>query len=130
MTEQEYMYKAFEIDPRTLLHEHKEGVRNLIDKVISLQKEIQEMEEGNVPMYCPTCTSCGESGCCSPDSCIAVKCLYEGTNKKSYEEAQAENSIYWDFVEECEKSGDFNTRTAAKAVKDKIHDLWSEPHTK
>lgn len=34
--------------------------------------------------YCLTCGSCGETGCCSPNRCIAVVCRYGETNLKDY----------------------------------------------
>lgn len=35
--------------------------------------------------YCKTCGSCGETGCCSPINCQAVKCKYGEINLKDYE---------------------------------------------
>lgn len=41
--------------------------------------------------YCPTCGSCGETGCCSPDRCNEVICLYGASNLKDYKELLEEN---------------------------------------
>ena len=35
--------------------------------------------------YCETCGSCGETGCCPPINCQAVKCKYGKINLKDYE---------------------------------------------
>ena len=35
--------------------------------------------------YCETCGSCGETGCCRPINCQAVKCKYGEINLKDYE---------------------------------------------
>ena len=35
--------------------------------------------------YCETCGSCGETGCCPPINCQAVKCKYGEINLKDYE---------------------------------------------
>ena len=34
--------------------------------------------------YCETCGSCGETGCCPPINCQAVKCKYGEINLKDY----------------------------------------------
>lgn len=34
--------------------------------------------------YCETCGSCGETGCCSPINCQAVKCKYGEINLADY----------------------------------------------
>jgi hypothetical protein len=35
--------------------------------------------------YCETCGGCGETGCCPPINCQAVKCKYGEINLKDYE---------------------------------------------
>ena len=35
--------------------------------------------------YCETCGSCGETSCCPPVNCQAVKCKYGEINLKDYE---------------------------------------------
>lgn len=42
------------------------------------------------PLYCPTCGSCGEEGCCDPAKCKAVQCLYPDRNIESYRELEAQ----------------------------------------
>lgn len=104
------------------------SVIRLMQTVLELQERLKEAEEGNVPMYCPTCTSCGEAGCCSPDACEAVKCLYESSNLRSYYQAQMENNILWDFLESfkliIEPELQWLIRDA-NATEEKIHDIWS-----
>lgn len=48
------------------------------------EQEIQEQIDSEND-YCKTCGSCGETGCCSPINCQAVKCKYGEINLKDYE---------------------------------------------
>ena len=40
--------------------------------------------------YCDDCGSCGEEGCCPPDMCKTVKCMYPDSNLKSYKSMEAD----------------------------------------
>ena len=55
-----------------------------------MENEIEE-EEG--PGYCPSCGSCGESGCCRPDMCKVVQCHYGESNLRDYKELMNEWNI-------------------------------------
>ena len=44
-----------------------------------------DMLEDEESPYCETCDSCGETGCCLPINCQAVKCKYGEINLKDYE---------------------------------------------
>lgn len=44
-----------------------------------------DMLEDEESPYCETCGSCGETGCCPPINCQAVKCKYGEINSKDYE---------------------------------------------
>ena len=95
----------------------EKAVQELAMHVLSLREEVKQAEEGNTPMYCPSCSSCGEEGCCSPDNCQAVKCLYEKRNLHSYHQAQMENSILWSLLELCESIQE-NRIIAGKEIKE------------
>ena len=49
-------------------------------KTESVQEQIDSENH-----YCETCGSCGETGCCPPINCQAVKCKYGEINLKDYE---------------------------------------------
>ena len=53
----------------------------------------QVIEDSLDGAYCPTCGSCGETGCCSPDRCNEVICVYGETNLKEYKELLEENEV-------------------------------------
>lgn len=109
-------------------------VKKLIARFEDLQKDLQMAQEENAPTYCPTCSSCGEEGCCSPDNCEAVKCLYEQSNLRSYYEAQMENSILWEFLDlisEAEKNHILQKQSLkewADEYKAKIHKAWEQEY--
>ena len=43
-----------------------------------------DMLEDDESLYCEKCGSCGETGCCPPINCDAVKCKYGEINLKDY----------------------------------------------
>ena len=43
-----------------------------------------DMLEDDESLYCEKCDSCGETGCCPPINCDAVKCKYGEINLKDY----------------------------------------------
>jgi len=47
------------------------------------EQEIQNQIDSD-NHYCETCGSCGETGCCYPINCQAVKCKYGEINLKDY----------------------------------------------
>lgn len=56
-------------------------------KLTELQDMIANSDIFNIeePIgYCPTCQSCGDSNCCSPDGCKTVICYYGKANMISY----------------------------------------------
>lgn len=130
--EEQYFKNHWFRDAEHLMQE--KSVNKLMQDYLSLQEDIRLAEEGNVPMYCPECTSCGEAGCCSPDSCKAVRCLYESSNLRSYYEAQLENSILWKLMEMLQGIQEERI-VAGKEIKEwadqaekEIHDIWSKEY--
>lgn len=82
-------------------------ISELRDQVESLRIDLDMWED---PIYCPTCGSCGESGCCNPDKCEGVKetkRLYCDTNWRSYGAMESELEAVWlrnrRLIEELEK---------------------------
>ena len=69
----------------------------------SMYEAIDKAMELIDPLYCPKCGACGEEGCCSPDRCIELPCLYGEHYLKSYKELEAENVILRKRREEMEQ---------------------------
>lgn len=63
----------------------------------ALSAELEATSEFGHAIYCSTCGSCGEEGCCSPTKCTIVKCLYPDSVEK-YKEALAEVEQLRDVV--------------------------------
>lgn len=55
---------------------------------------INMLEDDEESPYCKTCDSCGETGCCPPINCQAVKCKYGEINLKDYKCFQNQ----WDIM--------------------------------
>jgi hypothetical protein len=98
--------------------------QRMLSDIMSLQEQLREAEDGNTLIYCPTCSSCGEEGCCSPGNCVAVKCLYENSNLKSYWECRDENEILWKFLQRAKESP--QTPEDAQNVQKEIEALWDK----
>ena len=56
--------------------------------------EQTECDAKHGPIYCPTCHSCGEDGCCPPETCDAFVCLYGEGYVKSYKELLEDCDFY------------------------------------
>jgi hypothetical protein len=78
----------------TTLEDANAKIEQLLHDIDSLNEYIKALENGCTPIYCPTCGSCGETGCCYPDKCQAVRCLYGETNIQDYRELLEENEKY------------------------------------
>lgn len=50
--------------------------------------------------YCEKCDSCGETGCCPPINCQAVKCKYGEINLKDYSCFQDQWGIMYNALED------------------------------
>ena len=70
---------------------------------IESSKKQNEIDSEN--QYCEKCDSCGETGCCPPINCQAVKCKYGEINLKDYSCFQDQWGIMYnalkDIIEEC-----------------------------
>ncbi len=49
--------------------------------------------------YCEICDSCGETGCCPPINCAAVKCKYGEINLKDYRNLLEQWSVMLEALE-------------------------------
>ena len=61
----------------------EEIVAEFDNGLIKEPEQIQNQIDSESP-YCETCDSCGETGCCPPVKCQAVKCKYGEINLKDY----------------------------------------------
>lgn len=58
--------------------------------------------EQHMGFYCPACDSCGEAGCCPPETC---KCLYGEHYKRSYRDLTDEWDQMFKFIENVSIAG-------------------------
>lgn len=81
--------------------------------------------------YCETCDSCGETGCCPPINCEAVRCKYGEINLKDYRCFQDQWGVMYealkDIVEECGEEHIGNIANDALKAVDK---LWDKLYSK
>ena len=95
----------------------------IIDKkyMINRQGSIQEQIDSEND-YCETCDSCGETGCCPPINCQAVKCKYGEINLKDYECFQNQWEIMFNALKELADFDDNKIATDALNAVDKEWD--------
>ena len=61
---------------------------------VDMKGEVENILECHIDrVYCKSCGSCGETGCCSPSRCESVRCLYGESNIVAYEELLNENEV-------------------------------------
>jgi hypothetical protein len=72
------------ITKETCFFLEEEIVAEFDNGLIKEPKEIQDQIDSESP-YCKTCNSCGDTSCCAPINCDAVKCKYGKINLKDYE---------------------------------------------
>lgn len=75
------------------------------DKAVKTEEEIQNQIDSE-NHYCETCGSCGETGCCPPVNCQAVKCKYGETNLKDYECFQNQWEIMFNALQAIKDGSD------------------------
>lgn len=98
--------------------------------VIKEPEEIQDQIDSEND-YCETCDSCGETGCCPPINCHAVKCKYGEINIKDYRCFQDQWSVMYEALkdivaESCEENVD---RIAGNAL-NVVDKLWDKLYSK
>ena len=62
----------------------------------------EDDENDNYSPYCPVCTGCGESGCCSPKNCDPdnINCQYPKTYTADLKLGYRTFERFWDLLEE------------------------------
>lgn len=68
-------------------------------------EQIQNQIDSESP-YCETCDSCGETGCCPPVKCQAVKCKYGEINLKDYKCFQNQWEIMFNALKQVSESSE------------------------
>lgn len=77
--------------------------------------------------YCETCGSCGETGCCPPINCQAVKCKYGEINLKDYECLQKQWEIMFNTLKEL---ADFDDDKIAINALNAVDKEWDKLYIK
>jgi hypothetical protein len=92
---------------------------------------IDMLEDNEDSHYCEGCNSCGETGCCAPINCEAVKCKYGKINLEDYECFQNQWDIMFnalkDIIEEC---GEENIGSIAKNALKAVDKEWDKLYVK
>ena len=86
-----------------------------------------DMLEDEESPYCETCGSCGETGCCPPINCQAVKCKYGETNLKDYKCFQNQWEIMFNALKEL---WEFNNNEIAKNALNAVDEEWDKLYSK
>lgn len=84
-----------------------------------LEARIAELEGA---VYCPTCGSCGEDGCCHPGKCKAVECLYGVDNVRMMREREADLENLDRYFEALHRivQGDWNYQQVVSIAREAI----------
>ena len=85
-------------------------------------------------VYCPYCSSCGETGCCSPTSCINhKKGFYCQTNQDALKVSYWTLNEFWNnYFKEQSKKEDYNKlivwtrRQLLKEVEDALSEIYTK----
>lgn len=108
----------------------EEIVAEFDNGVIKEPEEIQDQVDSEND-YCETCDSCGETGCCPPINCHAVKCKYGEINIKDYRCFQDQWSVMYEALKDivAEYSDELDGRIAKNALKE-VDKLWDKLYNK
>lgn len=89
--------------------------------------------------YCGKCDSCGETGCCPPIKCEAVKCKYGEINLKDYNCFQDQWEVMFNALKNIvsnpdQKSPDsdfyFSDKEYAQNALNEVDKLWDKLYSK
>jgi hypothetical protein len=103
-----------------------------------IQKYYKEIDEAESP-YCEKCDSCGETGCCPPINCEAVKCKYGEINLKDYKCFQDQWEVMFNALKNIvsnpdQKSPDsdfyFSDKEYAQNALNEVDKLWDKLYSK
>lgn len=84
----------------TLLCGIESSKKNIGEEVRPLICDPEHYPEDAESPYCEKCDSCGETGCCPPIYCEAVKCKYGEINLKDYSCFQEQWGIMYNALED------------------------------
>lgn len=92
---------------------------------------IDMLEDDEESHYCETCNSCGETGCCAPINCEAVRCKYGEINLKDYECFQNQWGIMYEALKDiiAEYSDELDGKIAKNALK-AVDKEWDKLYNK
>jgi predicted amidophosphoribosyltransferase len=81
--------------------------------------------------YCEKCDSCGETGCCPPIMCEAVKCKYGEINIKDYRCFQDQWSVMYEALKDIKNANSyFLVQELAKNALNEVDNLWDKLYSK
>jgi len=110
----------------------------LDDEKINANYSPDSPEDDESP-YCEKCNSCGETGCCPPINCEAVKCKYGEINLKDYRCFQDQWEVMFDALKNIvsnpdQKSPDsdfyFSDKEYAQNALNAVDKLWDKLYSK
>jgi hypothetical protein len=88
---------------------------------------IDMLEDDVESPYCEKCDSCGETGCCPPIMCEAVKCKYGEINIKDYRCFQDQWEVMHNALTEL---WEFDQNIIARNALNKVDKLWDKLYSK
>ena len=100
------------------------------DGKIKTEESVQEQIDSE-NHYCETCGSCGETGCCPPIKCQAVKCKYGEINLKDYKCFQNQWEIMFNALKAIEDVGSyFYIKELAQNTLKAVDKEWDKLYSK
>ena len=98
--------------------------------MIKEPEQIQNQIDSESP-YCETCGSCGETSCCPPVKCQAVKCKYGEINLKDYKCFQNQWEIMFNALKQVSESGEerYTSEIALNAL-NAVDKEWDKLYSK
>lgn len=101
------------------------------EQMVTLTPEQIQDQIDSENNYCETCDSCGETSCCPPINCHAVKCKYGEINIKDYRCFQDQWSVMYEALKDivAEYSDELDGRIAENALK-AVDKLWDKLYSK
>ena len=105
---------------------------NSLKKIIYKIKRL--FRDRRYDIYCPYCTSCGETGCCSPTSCLNhPKGFYCETNQDALKVSYWTLNEFWNnYFEEQSKKENYNLPRLCtkKQILKEVEEALSKIHHK
>ncbi len=98
---------------------------------VKTEEQIQNQIDSE-SLYCETCDSCGETSCCPPVKCQAVKCKYGEINLKDYKCFQDQWAVMFNALKEIADMdyGAAGWPDIAKNALNEVDKLWDKLYSK